>query len=97
MRLYRGGLASRHSWSAMTEPAVSIVVPFLNSARYIDEAVASVRVQTLDEWELILVDGGSTDGSERAARQAMGESDRQAKLRQRVDHGRDLRRVEGLR
>jgi len=42
---------------------ISIVVIFLNSAKFIDEAIASVFAQTWDSWELLLVDDGSTDAS----------------------------------
>ena len=42
---------------------VSIIVPVYNGAEYLDRCVASVVAQTLKDWELILVDDGSTDGS----------------------------------
>jgi hypothetical protein len=42
-------------------PAVSIVMPALNAARTVTEAVESVRHQTFRDWELIVVDDGSTD------------------------------------
>ena len=52
-------------------PLVSVVIIFLNpGARYLDEAIASVRSQTLADWELLLVDDGSTDDSSAAARAA---------------------------
>ena len=44
-------------------PLVSVVLIFLDEERFIEEAVQSVREQTLKEWELILVDDGSTDRS----------------------------------
>ncbi len=44
-------------------PLVSIVMPCHNAAPYLEEAVASVFAQTLDDLELILVDDGSSDGS----------------------------------
>lgn len=44
-------------------PLVSVVMPFLDSARFIAESVASVRTQTYPHWELLLCDDGSTDGS----------------------------------
>ncbi len=50
--------------SAMSErPRFSTIMPVYNHADYLAEAVASVRAQTRDDWELILVDDGSTDGS----------------------------------
>jgi glycosyltransferase involved in cell wall biosynthesis len=45
------------------KPLVSVIVIFLNGARFLSEAVASVFAQTYDRWELLLVDDGSIDGS----------------------------------
>jgi glycosyltransferase involved in cell wall biosynthesis len=42
---------------------VSIVTPFLNAVRFIEESIESVLAQTYERWELLLVDDGSTDGS----------------------------------
>ena len=44
-------------------PRVSIVTPFLDAARFIEEAIESVVAQTYASWELLLVDDGSSDGS----------------------------------
>src|SRR3712207_221993 len=49
-------------------PRVSVVVIFLDAARFLGEAVASVLGQTYGAWELLLVDDGSTDGSSALAR-----------------------------
>jgi glycosyltransferase involved in cell wall biosynthesis len=42
-------------------PKVSVVIPTYNSARFLGEAVQSVVEQTLQDWELIVMDDGSTD------------------------------------
>lgn len=42
-------------------PLVSVVMPAHNSARYIGEAIASVRAQTYASWELLVVDDASSD------------------------------------
>lgn len=44
-------------------PRTSIIMPFLNPGPFISEAIASVQAQTSADWELLLVDDGSTDGS----------------------------------
>jgi glycosyltransferase involved in cell wall biosynthesis len=45
------------------DPLVSVVIIFLNEERYLLQAIDSVRIQEYSNWELILVDDGSTDGS----------------------------------
>jgi glycosyltransferase involved in cell wall biosynthesis len=47
---------------------VSIVMSFLDAQRFMPEAVTSVRQQTHTDWELLMVDDGSTDGSSAYAR-----------------------------
>jgi glycosyltransferase involved in cell wall biosynthesis len=42
---------------------VSIITPFLNAGPFIEESIQSVLAQTYDDWELLLVDDGSTDAS----------------------------------
>src|SRR5262245_43696646 len=48
---------------------VSVVVPFWNAKPFIEEAIRSVLDQTFADWELLLVDDGSTDGSTQIALQ----------------------------
>ncbi|HEV3236189.1 MAG TPA: glycosyltransferase family 2 protein [Gemmataceae bacterium] len=45
------------------EPAVSIILPTYNRARFLPQALASIRSQTWTDWELIIVDDGSTDNT----------------------------------
>jgi len=47
---------------------VSVITPFLNVERFIEEAVDSVFAQTYTDWELLLIDDGSTDASTEIAR-----------------------------
>ncbi len=54
-----------------TKPFVSVVTPFYNTSKYLAECVESVLHQTYQNWEYILVDNCSDDGSsEIAARYA---------------------------
>jgi glycosyltransferase involved in cell wall biosynthesis len=50
--------------SIMTQaPRVSIVIPTYNSATYLAPTVESVGAQTFADWQLVLFDDGSSDGT----------------------------------
>jgi glycosyltransferase involved in cell wall biosynthesis len=49
-------------------PLVSVVTPFYNTARFLDEAIRSVLAQSYPHFEYILADNCSTDGSLEIAR-----------------------------
>lgn len=46
-----------------TEPLVSCIIIFLNGQEFIQESIESIFSQTYSNWELLLVDDGSTDDS----------------------------------
>jgi glycosyltransferase involved in cell wall biosynthesis len=46
-----------------TAPLVAVIIPTFNRLPFLQGAVESVLAQTLDRWELIVVDDGSDDGS----------------------------------
>ncbi len=50
-----------------SKPRVSVVTIFLNAEKFIYEAIESVFAQTYADWELLLVDDGSTDASTEVA------------------------------
>lgn len=49
-------------------PEVSVIIPVHNLERYIDACLASVEAQTFGDFEAVVVDDGSTDGSLRLVR-----------------------------
>ncbi|HSB06039.1 MAG TPA: glycosyltransferase, partial [Thermodesulfobacteriota bacterium] len=48
----------------MKRPNVSVVIPAYNHERYVSEAIRSVLDQTFRDFELIIINDGSTDGTE---------------------------------
>jgi len=49
-------------------PTVSVIIAAKNAARYLSECLDSITAQTFDCYEVLIVDGRSTDGTEAIAR-----------------------------
>lgn len=59
--------------TAKNEPLVSIIVPVYNAGLFLDSTIESVLAQTYENWELILVNDQSTDGSKLVAEEYLGD------------------------
>ncbi|MBL7051137.1 glycosyltransferase [Candidatus Woesearchaeota archaeon] len=55
---------------------ISLIMPVYNNEKYIEEAIQSVMNQTYSNWELIIVDDGSTDKSGELAKSYTEKDDR---------------------
>src|SRR5712691_4622776 len=66
-------------------PRVSIVIPTSNSATYLAPTIESVCTQTVADWELVLFDDGSSDGTVELA-EALAKGDPRIRIVRR-DHG----------
>jgi glycosyltransferase involved in cell wall biosynthesis len=51
----------------MLKPTFSVIIAVKNGANYLGEAIGSVQAQNWPDTEIIVVDGGSTDGSQEIA------------------------------
>ena len=49
--------------TTMNPPKVSVALPVYNAERYVAEAIESILTQTFTDFEFLIVDDGSTDGS----------------------------------
>lgn len=60
----------------LQQPLVSVIVPVYNPGEYFAPFLQSLRAQSWQNWQAILVDDGSTDGSEKAVDLAAQNDDR---------------------
>jgi glycosyltransferase involved in cell wall biosynthesis len=51
-----------------SNPLVSVIIPVYNSELYLEESIRSVLAQTYQPLEILIINDGSTDGSESVAR-----------------------------
>ena len=49
----------------MSQPLISVVIPAYNHERFVDYAIESILGQTCQDFELVIVNDGSTDRTER--------------------------------
>jgi len=60
----------------MKNPSISVIIPVYNAEAYIDECLESIARQTFTDYELILINDGSADGSAEKCRRKAAEDDR---------------------
>lgn len=78
-----------------SDPKVSIVMPMYRVERYIEKAIQSVLDQDFQDWELLVVNDGSTDGSRDIA-SMMAASDERIKILDKENGGLSDARNYGL-
>ena len=69
-----------------SKPLVSSIIIFLNAEKFIGEAIDSVFAHTYDNWELLLVDDGSTDSSTQIALQYAEQYPGKVRYLEHADH-----------
>lgn len=59
-----------------TQPLVSVCVPSYNYGRFLSDCIRSVQEQTLPDWELLICDDCSTDGTKEIVERYVAEDER---------------------
>src|SRR5262245_56973434 len=65
-----------------TSPAVTVLMPVRDGAAFLDQAIQSIRTQTFADFELIVIDDGSTDATAAMLERHAAEDARLRVLRQ---------------
>ena len=55
---------------------VSIIMPVFNAEKWVEQAIESVKKQTYTNWELIIVNEGSSDNTQRICEQYSNDDSR---------------------
>ena len=82
--------------AGIQSPLVSVVVPAFNAELFLDRCLASVEGQTYGNWELILVNDGSTDETQVIAEAFMGRHPDQVRVISTRNQGLSCARNNGL-
>jgi teichuronic acid biosynthesis glycosyltransferase TuaG len=79
-----------------SSPVVSVIMPAYNAERFIRQAINSVRAQTFEDWELIVVDDCSTDETASVAEGLAHEDNRISVVRNGHNSGVSRTRNRGI-
>lgn len=76
-------------------PVITVIVPVYNSVDFLERCIASIKNQSFHDFEVILIDDGSSDGSGERLKQLTEDDDR-FKLLIRENHGVSQTRQFGI-
>lgn len=79
-----------------SKPYFSIIIPSYNQGKYLEAAIRSVVSQSVTDWELLILDGGSTDKSVKIIRQYARKYPKKIYWRSHQDRGQVAAINEGL-
>ena len=80
----------------MSEKMISVIVPVYNVEEYLEECLESIRKQTYQDIEVILVNDGSTDGSQ-AICEYFCQTDKRFRLINQKNQGQSVARNHGVK
>jgi CDP-glycerol glycerophosphotransferase len=74
---------------------ITVIIPAYNAERYLEQTVQGVLAQTVSDWELVIVDDGSADGTALVA-QSYAKPDPRIRVVRQANHGIAAARNRGL-
>ena len=75
---------------------ISIIIPNYNNCQHIGKCINSIKVQTYRDWECIIVDDGSTDGSKKKISNSIFGDTRFTFISKTVNEGLSAARNDGM-
>ena len=81
----------------MPNPRVTVIMPSFNASQFISEAIDAVIEQTFRNWELLIVDDASADGTTNLAHDYQCSDDRIRLIAEKTNRGPAYARNVGLR
>lgn len=78
------------------EPLISVILPVYNGEKYLADAIESILTQTFTDFELLVVDDGSQDGSAEIVRKYAKRDERIRLLQHESNQGHAAARNSGL-
>jgi glycosyltransferase involved in cell wall biosynthesis len=89
-------IPSAPAYSVPTDRTTAIILPVYNGARYLAQAIRGVMAQTVANWQLVIVDDGSSDNSGEVA-DYFARADRRIKVVRQENRGLSVARNQGIR
>ena len=74
----------------------SVVIPVYNKTAYLSKAIQSVKEQTIADWELLLIDDGSTDSSLQIIKDSFVGFEQRIKFFSQANQGVSIARNNGV-
>ena len=75
---------------------ISVIIPVYNTAEYLEKCIESVLAQTFRDFEVMLVDDGSTDGVSPAMCDTYGKRDTRVRVMHKQNGGLQSAWIAGL-
>ncbi len=88
--------ADRRDLDGVRRPSVSVILPTYNRARFLSRAFEAIAAQSFHDWELIVVDDGSSDDTSEVVAELAGQIRQAVRYHYQENRGCEAARNSGL-